>query len=52
MWRRLGAPMAYDAIIVGSGHNGLAAPSIWQQGWKVGVFERNTEAGGAVRRAK
>ena len=24
--------MTYDAIIVGAGHNGLAAPSIWPAG--------------------
>jgi phytoene dehydrogenase-like protein len=42
--------MTYDAIIVGSGHNGLAcAIHLAQQGWKVGVFERNNVAGGAVQ---
>ncbi len=41
--------MSYDAIIVGSGHNGLAcAVHLAKQGWKVGVFERNRSAGGAV----
>jgi len=42
--------MRYDAIIVGSGHNGLAAAiHLAKQGWKVGVFERNSIAGGAVQ---
>lgn len=42
--------MRYDAIIVGSGHNGLAAAvHLARQGWKVGVFERNRIAGGAVQ---
>src|SRR5438477_3333910 len=42
--------MNYDAIIVGSGHNGLAcAIHLAKQGWKVGVFERNKVAGGAVQ---
>ena len=42
--------MTYDAIIVGSGHNGLAcAIHLAKQGWKVGVFERNRVAGGAVQ---
>lgn len=42
--------MHYDAIIVGSGHNGLAAAvHLARQGWKVGVFERNKVAGGAVQ---
>jgi phytoene dehydrogenase-like protein len=42
--------MAYDAIIIGAGHNGLAsAIHLAAQGWKVGVFERNEVAGGAVQ---
>lgn len=42
--------MRYDAIIVGSGHNGLAAAvHLARQGWKVAVFERNKVAGGAVQ---
>ncbi|WP_119275076.1 phytoene desaturase family protein [Taklimakanibacter deserti] len=42
--------MTYDAIIVGSGHNGLAsAIHLAKQGWKVSVFERNKVAGGAVQ---
>jgi len=42
--------MAYDAIIIGAGHNGLAAAiHLARKGWKVAVFEKNAEAGGAVR---
>jgi phytoene dehydrogenase-like protein len=42
--------MAYDAIVIGAGHNGLAcAIHLAAKGWKVGVFERNAVAGGAVQ---
>jgi phytoene dehydrogenase-like protein len=42
--------VSYDAIIIGSGHNGLAsAVHLAKHGWKVGVFERNRSAGGAVQ---
>jgi len=42
--------MRYDAVIVGAGHNGLAAAALLaKQGWSVGVFERNPVAGGAVQ---
>lgn len=42
--------MNYDAIIIGAGHNGLAtAIHLASKGWKVGVFERNAVAGGAVQ---
>jgi phytoene dehydrogenase-like protein len=42
--------MKYDAIVVGAGHNGLAAAiHLATKGWKVGVFERNATAGGAVQ---
>jgi phytoene dehydrogenase-like protein len=42
--------MAYDAIVIGAGHNGLAtAIHLAAKGWKVGVFERNRVAGGAVQ---
>jgi phytoene dehydrogenase-like protein len=48
--RRDGAVMAYDAIVVGAGHNGLAAAiHLAAKGWKVAVFERNATAGGAVQ---
>lgn len=42
-----------DAVVVGGGHNGLAAAVILAKaGWKVVVVERNPEAGGAVRTAE
>ncbi len=45
--------MAWDAIVVGAGHNGLAAAvHLSSKGWKVLVLERNTVAGGAVRTAE
>ena len=41
---------SYDAVIVGAGHNGLAAAvHLAKKGWKVGVFEAHREAGGAVK---
>jgi phytoene dehydrogenase-like protein len=40
----------YDAIVVGAGHNGLAAAiHLAAKGWKVAVVERAEEAGGAVK---
>ena len=45
--------MDFDAVIVGAGHNGLAAAiHLASRGWSVGVFERNDAAGGAVRTAE
>lgn len=45
--------MVYDAIVVGAGHNGLAAAvHLAAKGWKVGVFERAAVAGGAVKTAE
>lgn len=45
--------MAWDAIVVGAGHNGLAAAvHLSGKGWKVLVLERNDVAGGAVRTAE
>ncbi|MBN2254250.1 MAG: NAD(P)-binding protein, partial [Deltaproteobacteria bacterium] len=39
-----------DAVIIGAGHNGLAAGIILAKaGWKVVILERNAEPGGAVR---
>ena len=43
-------PKSYDAVIIGAGHNGLAcAIHLAKNGWKVGVFEAKSEAGGAVK---
>jgi len=40
----------FDAVVIGAGHNGLAAAvMLAEAGWKVGVFEANSEPGGAVR---
>jgi phytoene dehydrogenase-like protein len=42
--------MIYDAVVIGAGHNGLAAAiHLAAKGWSVGVFEQATEAGGAVK---
>ena len=39
-----------DGVIIGSGHNSLAcAVHLAAKGWKVGVFERATIPGGAVK---
>ncbi len=41
---------AYDAVVIGAGHNGLAtAIHLTKRGWSVGVFEAKGEAGGAVK---
>ncbi|SNS25074.1 Phytoene dehydrogenase-related protein [Streptosporangium subroseum] len=41
--------MAYDAVIVGAGHNGLIAGiQLAKAGWSVLVLERGPRAGGAV----
>ena len=46
----MAALLPYDAIVVGAGHNGLAcAIHLASKGWRVGVFEAKTEAGGAVK---
>ncbi|MCK9919245.1 NAD(P)/FAD-dependent oxidoreductase [Microbacteriaceae bacterium K1510] len=40
----------YDAIVVGAGHNGLAAAvHLAAKGWSVAVVEQAKEAGGAVK---
>ena len=45
--------MEFDAVIVGAGHNGLAAAiHLASRGWSVGVFERSDLAGGAIRTAE
>ncbi len=42
--------MAYDAVVIGAGHNGLAAAvRLTEKGWRVAVVEANDEAGGAVK---
>ncbi|PZM14090.1 dehydrogenase [Rhizobium tubonense] len=42
--------MRFDAVVVGAGHNGLAAAiHLAAKGWKVAVVEGNSEPGGAVR---
>jgi phytoene dehydrogenase-like protein len=42
--------MAYDAIVIGAGVNGLAAAlHLAARGWKVAVVERAEVAGGAVK---
>ena len=44
------ADASYDAVIIGAGHNGLAAAiHLAKHGWKVGVYEAAREAGGAVK---
>ena len=44
------AERAFDAVIIGAGHNGLAAAiQLATRGWKVAVFEAKDEAGGAVK---
>ena len=44
---------AADAIVVGAGHNGLAAAILLAgAGWEVTVLERSDEPGGAIRTAE
>ena len=41
---------AFDAVVVGAGHNGLAAAiHLLNRGWSVGVVEQAAEPGGAVK---
>ena len=45
--------MEWDAIVVGAGHNGLAAAvHLCSKGWKVLVLERAATPGGAVKTAE
>jgi len=40
----------YDAVIIGAGHNGLAAAvHLATKGWKVAVVEATQEPGGSVK---
>lgn len=40
----------FDAVLIGAGHNTLAAAlHLSAKGWRVGVFEQATVAGGAVK---
>lgn len=40
----------FDAVLIGAGHNTLAAAlHLSAKGWRVGVFEQATSAGGAVK---
>jgi phytoene dehydrogenase-like protein len=42
--------MRYDAVIIGAGHNGLAAAAhLASRGWSVAVFEKAMEPGGACK---
>ena len=45
--------MGWDAIVIGAGHNGLAAAvHLCSKGWKVLVLERGATPGGAVKTAE
>jgi phytoene dehydrogenase-like protein len=42
--------MSHDAVVIGAGHNGLAAAlRLAEKGWSVAVVEANAEPGGAVK---
>ena len=46
----MAADLSFDAVVIGAGHNGLAAAiHLARHGWKVGVFEAKSDAGGAVK---
>jgi phytoene dehydrogenase-like protein len=49
-WNSARQAMAYDAVVIGAGHNGLAAAvRLSEKGWRVAVVEEKAEAGGAVK---
>ena len=54
-WRLIGGDEeremdAFDAVVVGAGHNGLAAAiHLLNRGWSVAVIEQAGEPGGAVK---
>src|SRR5690349_17379283 len=42
--------MNYDAVVIGAGHNGLAAAvELAGKGWSIAVVEAKDEPGGAVK---
>src|ERR1700678_2843220 len=42
--------MRYDAVVIGAGHNGLAAAGrLGEKGWSGAVVEANAQPGGAVK---
>eukprot|EP01035_Chromulina_nebulosa_P059857 gene59857-81885_t len=48
-----GERMTYDAVVIGAGHNGLAAAvELARKGWSVAVVEASSAAGGAMRTAE
>src|SRR5271154_2320592 len=55
IWRLIGGDEqremdAFDAVVVGAGHNGLAAAiHLLNRGWSVAVVEQAAEPGGAVK---
>jgi phytoene dehydrogenase-like protein len=51
--RSSGSSEGYDAVVVGSGINSLAAAALLaHEGWRVCVLERNDWLGGAIRTAE